>query len=225
VGVGDVSKQSHNEGDKVVGSIVLAIVIGYLLGSIPCAYIAARWVKGVDIRQLGGGNVGAVNVMREIGTAAGFAVLLADMAKSAVAVLIAQWLGLPLLFIFIVGLAAVVGHNWPVWLRFKGGQGLATTLGVLLALVPIEFAISFAIIVIVVLVTSNMRLAAGVGLVFLPLIIWLFGGEGSIIAYSLALPLFCGLKSIPRLKKGLASAEGKRGLIIDRQFKPWQRKR
>ncbi len=225
MGVGDVSKQSHDEGVKVVGSIVLAIVIGYLLGSIPCAYIAGRLVKGADIRQLGGGNVGAVNVMREIGTAAGFAVLFADMAKGLVAVVIAQWLGLPLIVVFIVGLAAVVGHSWSVWLGFKGGQGLATTLGVLLALVPVEFAISFAIIVIVVLVTSNMRLGAGVGLAFLPLIIWLFGEEVSIIIYSVALPLFCSLKSIPRLRTDVARVGSKKDLIIDKQYKPWQRRR
>ena len=208
----------------MAGSIVLGITIGYLLGSIPCAYIAGRLVKGVDIRQLGGGNVGAVNVMREIGTAAGCTVLFADMAKGLLAVLVAQWLGLPLLFVFIVGLAVVVGHSWPVWLRFKGGQGLATTMGVLLALVPIEFAISFAIIVIVVLVTSNMRLGAGVGLVFLPLIIWLFGGEVSIIVYSIALPLFCSLKMIPRLRTDVAGVS-KKGLIVDKQYKPWQRRR
>jgi glycerol-3-phosphate acyltransferase PlsY len=208
----------------VTFSIALAIVIAYLLGSIPSAYIAGRLVKGVDIRKVGGGNLGAVNTMREIGAIAGFSVLFADMAKGAIAVLIAQWLGLPLIWVFVVGLAAVVGHNWSVWLKFRGGQGLATTLGVLLALVPIEFAISFAIIVIVVLITSNMRLAAGVGLAFLPLIIWLFGGELSIIVYSVALPLFCSLKMIPRLRTDMARV-GKKNLIVDREYKPWQRRR
>lgn len=206
-------------------SIVLAIVIAYLLGSIPSAYIVARLVKGVDIRRVGGSNVGAVNTMREIGTIAGFSVLLADMAKGLVAVLIAQWLGLTLIWVFIAGLAAVVGHSWPVWLKFKGGQGLATTLGVLLALVPIEFAISFTIIVIVVLVTSNMRLAAGVGLALLPLIIWLFGGELSIIVYSIALPIFCSLKMIPRIRADMARSSGKKNLIVDRDYKPWQRRK
>ena len=209
----------------MAGSIVLAIVIGYLLGSIPCAYIAGRLVKRADIRQLGGGNMGAVNVMREIGTVAGFAVLFADMAKGLLAVLIAQWLGLPLLFVFVVGFAAVVGHSWPVWLRFKGGQGAATTLGVLLALAPGEFAISFAVMVLVVFLTSNFRLAIGVGFVLLPLIIWLFGGEGRIIAYSIALPLFCGLRSIPTLKTSLAGVSSKKDLIVDRQYKPWQRRK
>ena len=203
----------------------LAIVIGYLLGSIPFAYIAGRLIKGVDIRQAGGGNVGAVNTMREIGTAAGIGVLLADIAKGALAVLVAQWMGVSILFVFIAGFAAVVGHNWPVFLKFKGGIGLATTMGVLLGLTPVEFAISFAIMVIVVFITSNMRLGAGIGLAILPLIIWGFGGAVSLIVYSLALPIFIGLRSIPTLKRDIATAGSKQGLIIDRKYKPWQSKK
>ena len=203
----------------------LAIIIGYLLGSIPFAYIAGRLIKGVDIRQAGGGNVGALNVMREIGTAAGLGVLLADIAKGAVAVLIAQWLGLSLIFVFIVGFAAVVGHSWPVFLKFKGGMGAATTIGVLFALVPVQTAISFAIMVLVVLITSNFRLAMSIGLPLLSLIIWGFGGAGSLIAYSVALPLSCGLRFIPTLRKSLTGISRKRGLIVDKQFTPWQRRR
>jgi glycerol-3-phosphate acyltransferase PlsY len=206
-------------------NIVLAVVIGYLLGSVPCAYIAARLARGVDIRRVGGGNVGALNVMREIGTAAGLSVFLADAAKGSVAVLVAWWLGVPSLWVFAAGLAALVGHSWPVWLKFRGGQGLATGMGVLLVLAPIEFAISFAIIVMVVLITSNARLGAAVGLVLLPLIIWLFGGELSLILFSLVIPLFCVLKALTRLKADLASSEGRRGFIFDRQYKPWQKKR
>jgi glycerol-3-phosphate acyltransferase PlsY len=208
-----------------VGSIVLAIVIGYLLGSIPCAYIAARLVKGVDIRQMGGGNVGSLNVMREIGTVAGFAVFFADVAKGSLTVLVAQWLGVPLLWVFAAGLVALAGHSWPVWLKFKGGQGLAPAMGVLLVLAPIEFAISFAIIAIVVFITSNARFGAAVGLVLLPLIIWLFGGELSLIIYSIVIPLFCVLKALTRIKSDFASPGGRRGFIIDRQYKPWQKKR
>ena len=203
----------------------LAIIIGYLLGSIPFAYIAGRLIKRVDIRQAGGGNVGALNTMRKIGTVAGLAVLLADMVKGAVAVLIAQWLGLSLTFVFIVGFAVVAGHSWPVFLRFKGGKGAATTLGVFLALVPLEFAISFAIMVIVVLVTSNFRLAIGVGLAVLPLVIWWFGGEGSVIIYCLALSLFLGFRNILTFKGELASVRDKKALIIDKRFTPWQRRR
>jgi len=204
---------------------ILAVVIGYLLGSMPFAYIAARLAKGVDIRGVGGGNVGALNVMREVGTAAGIGVYLADVAKGSLAVLVAQWLGAPLLWVFAAGLAALVGHSWPVWLKFRGGQGLATGMGVLLVVAPIEFAISFAIIVIVVFLTSNARFGSAVGLVLLPLIIWLFGGELSLIIFSIIIPLFCVLKALSRLKADLASPGGRRGFIIDREYKPWQRKK
>ena len=203
----------------------LAVIIGYLLGSIPFAYIAARLVKRVDIRKVGGGNIGALNVMREIGTAAGIGVLIADIAKGAIAVLIAQWLGLSLEVTFIAGFAAVVGHSWPIFLKFSGGRGGATTLGVLSALAPIAFAISFGVIVIIVLVTSNFRLAMGVGFVLMPFIIWGFGGELSLIVYSVALPFFTGLRAAPVIIRSLTSAEDRKSLIIDKKHTWWQRKR
>ena len=98
-------------GANMIGIAAIAIIIGYLLGSIPFAYIVGRLVKGVDIRQVGSGNVGALNTMREVGAATGFGVLLADIAKGAVVVLIVQWLGLPLIFVFIAGFAVVAGHS------------------------------------------------------------------------------------------------------------------
>jgi len=204
---------------------IIAVIIGYLLGSIPFAYIAARLIKGVDIRRVGGGNVGALNIMREVGMVAGLAVLLADMGKGALVVLIAQWLGVSMVFVFVVGLAAVVGHSWPVFLGFKGGRGAATAIGVFLVLTPVESAICFAIGVIVILFTSNFRLAIGVGLVLLPLIIWLFGGEISLIIYPLVLSLFLGLRNMLTLKRELATMPDKRELIIDKKFTPWQKRR
>jgi len=210
----------------MAGMIILAMVIGYLLGSIPFAYIVARLVKGVDIRKVGGGNMGTVNTMREIGTLPGLGVFFADMAKGALAVLIAQWLGLHLYWVFAVGLAAVAGHNWPVWLKFRGGQGLATTMGVLAVFSPIPFAICFGVLLVVVIFTSNVRLSAVAGFVFLPPLIWVFGGELSVILYSIALPVFCLLRTIPRFRSDVAKAGGeKKGLIFDRQYKPWQTKR
>ncbi len=210
----------------MAGLIVLAMVIGYLLGSIPCAYLIGWLVKGVDIRKMGGGNMGAVNTMREIGTLPGFGVLFADIAKGALAVLIAQWLGLHLYWVFAVGLAAVAGHNWPVWLKFRGGQGLATTMGVLLVFSPIPFAISAAILVVAVIFTSNVRLSAIVGFIFLPPLIWAFGGELSVILYSIALPVFCLLKTMPHFRSAVDKAgDEKKGLIVDREYTPWQTKK
>ena len=210
----------------MAGLIVLAMVIGYLLGSIPFAYLIARWVKGVDIRKVGGGNVGTVNTMREIGPLPGFGVLFADMAKGALALLIAQWLGLHLYWVFAVGLVAVAGHNWPVWLKFRGGQGLATTMGVLLVFSPIPFAICLGVLLVALLFTSNVRLSAIVGFIFLPPLIWAFGGELSVILYSIALPVFCILKAIPRFRSDVDKAgDEKKGLIFDRDYTPWQTKK
>jgi len=204
---------------------IIAVIIGYLLGSIPFAYIAGRLKKGVDIRQVGGRNVGALNIMREVGVAVGFAVLAADIAKGAAAVLIAQWLGLSLIWVFIAGFAAVAGHNWPVFLGFKGGKGAATTMGVLLALVPREFAISFAIIAIVVVITSNPRLGIIVGLAFLPLVVWQFGGAGLLIICSLVLPLFLLIRSLTSFREAAANIGTKKGLIFDRRYHFWQTRR
>ena len=209
----------------MVADSALAVIAGYLIGSIPFAYIASRLVKGIDIRRLGGGNVGATNVMREVGTAAGFAVFFADIGKGTLAVLIAQWLDVSLLIVFISGFAAVVGHSWPVFLGFSGGRGGATTIGVFFALVPVECAISFGVMVAVVLLTSNFRLAAGIGFMLLPFIIWGFGGDFELIIYSISLPLFTGVRAAPALIRSLRNPRERKSLIIDRDYKPWQRKR
>ena len=206
-------------------NISIAIVIGYLIGSVPFPYIAGRLKKGVDIRQVGGGNMGAVNVAREIGLAAGISVLIADIGKGALAVYIARWLGLPLLWIFVAGFAAVVGHNWTVFLKFRGGKGAATTLGVLLALFPLEAGISFVIIVIILIITSNIRLAVFAGLAFLPLITWVYNQPGSVIAYTLAMPLVTGLRSLVSFRKERTEPATRRNLIFDREYHFWQIKK
>ena len=138
---------------------------------------------------------------------------------------IAQWLGVSTISVFVAGLAAVAGHSWPVFLGFKGGRGAATALGVLLVLTPVESAICFAIGVIVILFTSNFRLAIGVGLIILPPVIWLFGGEISLIIYPLVLSLFLGLRNLLTFKRELAAMPDKRALIIDKKFTPWQKRR
>jgi glycerol-3-phosphate acyltransferase PlsY len=201
----------------------LAIVIGYLLGSIPFAYIVVRLFKGADIRKFGGGNVGALNVMREVRPALGIGVLLGDVGKGALAILVAKWLGVGTIFVYLAGFAAVVGHIWPIFLRFKGGRGLATTLGVLLAVEPIQLLISFAIMVVVILITSNPRLGAIIGLTLLPLIVWGFGGTLDVILYSLSLPLFIALQTIPDFKKAFTT--DRKALIVDHKYKFWQKRK
>lgn len=204
--------------------IITAIVTGYLLGAIPFAYIAGRRVKGVDIREVGGGNMGALNTVREIGLMPGLAVLVLDAGKGAAAVLIAGGLGLAPVWVLAAGAAAVAGHNWPVFLKFRGGKGAATTIGVFLALMPAETGISLAIISVVVVITANVRLAMAVGLALLPVILWLFDGSGWLIGYSVALAAFLLARSLPGVKEA-ATGGGSSPLFIDRERHFWQAKR
>ena len=187
----------------MIAESVAAVISGYLLGSIPFAYIAGRLIKGVDIRRVGGGNVGGTTL----------------------AVLIAQWLGVSQIIVFVAGLAVVVGHSWPVFLEFSGGKGGATTIGVFFALAPVPGAISFGIMLLVAFITSNLRLAMGIGIAFLPLILWGFGGEVNLIIYSIALPLFTGLRALPAVIRSLRNPEERKHFIFDREHKPWQRKK
>lgn len=209
----------------MIAESVAAVIAAYLLGSIPFAYIAGRLLKKVDIRRVGGGNVGATNVMREVGTAAGIGVLAADVGKGTLAVLVAQWLGVSQVIVFVAGLAVVVGHNWPVFLEFDGGRGGATTVGVFFGLVPVPAAISFGIMLLLAFTTSNLRLSMAIGIAFLPFIIWGFGGEFSLIVYAVTLPLFTGLRGLPAIIRSLRNPEERKHFIFDREHKPWQRKK
>ena len=114
----------------------LLTVGAYLLGSVPAAYLAARWFRGIDIRQCGDGNVGSTNLMRLTSKRIAIPVVIFDLGKGALMVWVAQLLGLDITQQVTVGLAAIIGHNWPVFLRFNGGRGILTTLGVVFILVP-----------------------------------------------------------------------------------------
>jgi glycerol-3-phosphate acyltransferase PlsY len=200
----------------------LAIFVAYILGSIPTAYIAGRIIRGQDIRHMGGGNVGALNVAREIGLVPGILVLLADMGKGYLAVLFARYLGVPQSIILASGVVAVVGHNWSVFLGFHGGRGAATTAGVLLALVPREVGLVLAIFLPIFFLTNNVALGLGVSLVFLPLFIWLFGNELIIVFYPLVLSLVLLVRSLPSFIKDLRSGKN---VLVDREFTRLQKRK
>ncbi|HOW42917.1 MAG TPA: glycerol-3-phosphate 1-O-acyltransferase PlsY [Candidatus Omnitrophota bacterium] len=122
-------------------SILPGIIVSYLIGSIPTAFIFGRLLKGIDIRQHGSGNVGATNALRTLGTVPGIIVLLLDVIKGIIPiVMIAQPLihrthaAHPDLILILLGISGIIGHNWTCFLNFKGGKGIATTLGVLIGL-------------------------------------------------------------------------------------------
>jgi len=205
----------------VVISIVAAVIIGYLLGAIPFAYIVARLKIGADIRDKGSGNAGALAVWREAGPPYGIIVLAADVGKGVLAVYAARWLGTDLFWVLVAGFAAVVGHNWPVFLKFRGGKGAATVMGVLLALMPVQFAIGLGIAVIIIMATGNIRLGI-IGLACIPLIAWLFNKPPAYIFYPLALVVFLIGYTLIGIKGEMARAGGKKNLFVDRDFNFWQ---
>ena len=170
----------------------MVVITGYLLGSIPSAYVAGRLTRGVDIRELGDGNMGAANAWRELGPRAGIAVGIVDVGKGALTVLIANAVGISLLMVLVAGLAAVAGHNWPLFLRFRGGRGEATTLGILSALMPREMLIVLGIAAVPFLISRNVTFTSVFLFVPLPLVAWLSGAPGILIAYSIALPCLVG---------------------------------
>lgn len=164
-----------------LGSYLVTGLVGYLLGSIPTGYLAGR-LRGIDIRQVGSGNIGATNVFRALGRPAGIIVLLIDAFKGYaaclwVAELVLHWFparaGEGEALRITGGLAAIIGHNFTCWLRFRGGKGVATSAGVLAALVPGALIIVFGIWAIVFALTRYVSLASIAASLALPLATWL----------------------------------------------------
>ncbi len=171
--------------------IVLVIAIAYLLGSIPSAYIVGRLMKGLDIREVGDGRLGAAAVYRRVGFAGGLIVGFMDLTKGAMAVLLAQNLGLPLPAVLIVGITVVAGHNWSIFLHFKGGKGALATYGVLASLLFWQLLVALALGAVVYFCTHKSGLTTGVLLGFLSFLSWLTGSEVllTILPILIALPM------------------------------------
>ena len=204
---------------------ILAVLIAYLLGSVPFAYIVARATRGIDIRQTGAGNVGAMNVWREAGASAGASVLVLDAAKGSLAILFANTLGVPLFVVMVSGVAAIIGHNWPVFLQFQGGRGAATTLGVMLAVMPAQFGLSFFMIAGLFLATGNTGLVMGVGLITLALAAWLTGIGKVYAAFPLVLAVLGLLRNMADFKKELTKSNSVKTTVFGRLPLPWAKRK
>ena len=171
----------------------LMITLGYILGSIPTAYIAGRLSKKADIRDMGDGNPGAGNAYHQLGAWAGIAVGIIDAGKGALAVFIAQAGGMATAAVLITGTAAVIGHNWPIFLGFRGGRGESTVIGVLAVLIPLPMLIMAAPTILVLLATKKVPAASAVLFVPLSLLSWWTGASVPVIIYSIGLPCLVGL--------------------------------
>ncbi len=200
--------------------IIPAIVVSYLVGSIPTAYIFCRLLKGIDIRTVGSGNVGATNALRVLGKGWGVVILFLDILKGLVpVVIVGDLIASKILFLsneqlrVLVGICCISGHNWTVFLNFKGGKGIATTLGVLLgfALRIPGLSVILGLLIItwfsVFMVSRIVSLASIIAAVCLPLYAFVFRQSLFIIFSGIILALFAVIRHKANIKRLFARQE------------------
>jgi len=178
-----------------------SIVIGYLLGSFPAAYLIAKYRKGIDIREVGVRNMGAGNVMREVGMWEGAVIAVADIGKGSATIFIAQMLSVSQPWLLVAGLAAILGHNFPVYIGFRGGKGVSTLIGVFLVLSPLGMGISLLIIGIALLFTRHIFTSIAIAAPFFLAAIWQVEKSPILLFYALGIVLFVLFRSRHRLKE------------------------
>ena len=204
---------------SIVGNVAIATVIGYVFGSFPAAYLAGRLRKRIDIRDVGSRNMGAMNVFYQVGPAEAALVTLADLGKGIGAILLMRYvLGKDLIspFDLLAGLtatAAILGHILPVFLRFRGGKGAATAIGILIFLMP--WALPFLLVSfgIALLISRNPTFSYGLLLIVFPFVAGFvyvdhYDAPLSLVFYSTGLGIFLGIQYIPRLKEMHSRAGG-----------------
>jgi len=204
-------------------AFVLLLVAAYLLGSVPAAYLAARWSRRIDIRQYGSGNVGAANVLKITSKRWAIPVIVFDLVKGMVVVYIAKLIGLEVYQQVMIGIAAIVGHNWPVFLRFSGGRGVLTTLGVALLLplingplIPWVVVVGLVAVGISLLITHHTPLGVGVGLAAMPLVSWIANEPLPMTLGFLAMFLLVVIRRLTAPKTSLTTSVSTGELVLNR---------
>lgn len=187
---------------------ILSAVIGYLLGCIPCGVLIARFYGHMDIRKTGSGNSGTTNVLRTLGWAPSLLTLAGDCVKGVLAALIGRWLGGEASMLA-GGLFAVLGHDFPVFMKFKGGKGIATSLGITFVICPPVAPLLVVIVIAIVAVTRIMSVGTLTASLSYPFLNWLFLPEDADPALRIgfaillmALSFFCHRSNLRRLFRG-----------------------
>jgi acyl phosphate:glycerol-3-phosphate acyltransferase len=184
----------------------LFLICAYLLGSVPTGLLLAR-AFGVNIRETGSGNIGATNVYRTMGRKVGIMTLVGDCLKGLIPVLAAKGLGLPGVWVAAIGLAAFLGHVYTIFLRFKGGKGVATALGVFLGTTPLAVLGALAVFVLVLYKWRYVSAASITAALFIPLLV-VFTGKPELVAMSIVIAgivTFRHRENIARLRAGTES--------------------
>jgi glycerol-3-phosphate acyltransferase PlsY len=178
----------------------LIIIIGYIIGSFPTSYVLGRATAANDIRRLGDENAGAANAYRELGARAGVIVGIIDAAKGSAVILLAQAVNLSQPIVLFAGIAAVAGHNWPVFLGFRGGRGVSTTLGILMVLVTVPMLILALPTLLILILKRNVTPSMAFLFIALPLVDLVFKVQPVLIGYGLALPAVVGVTTFFRTR-------------------------
>jgi glycerol-3-phosphate acyltransferase PlsY len=194
----------------VIHDLVL-VAVAYLLGSIPFGVVIARAQGGVDLRRVGSGNIGATNVLRAVGKGAAALTLLADIGKGALSVALGRWLGVAAPVLASIALAAVGGHLFPVFARFRGGKGVATTLGVVLVAMPVVGSLLILIWLAVATLSRYSSLASLTASAALPILTWVLDGRPAMLALSGALLVLVAFRHRENIARLLAGTEAKLG--------------
>ena len=185
-------------------AIVVLIVLAYILGSAPSGYVLGK-LAGIDVRNVGSGNIGAANVTRAVGKWQGALTLVADATKGFLPVSVAIQLELDPFAIAFTAVAAFLGHLYPLFLKFQGGKGVATALGALMAIAPLATLVLLALFALVVFCSRIVSLGAMAAAVAAPLVLWLFYQPPAIIGMGFFLAAMIVLRhhgNIERLRAG-----------------------
>lgn len=186
----------------------ILVLCSYCIGSIPTGLLLAKAFGGVDIRTKGSGNIGATNVYRTLGRKIGIMTLIGDCLKGLLPVLAAKALGLPNMWVALIGLAAFLGHIFPIFLRFKGGKGVATALGVFLATSPFAVLAALGVFILVLVKWRFVSLASITAAAVMPALTTIIDRNPMIVAMSLAISIIVIIKhheNIRRLRNGTES--------------------
>lgn len=191
---------------------VLLILASYLIGSIPTGYLLGRALRGIDIRTLGSGNIGATNVWRALGPAPALTALAGDILKGVAAVLLGRHFG-PQGFELVTAGAAIIGHGWSVFLRFRGGKMIATMVGILFMLPPVGISVAAAVWFSVTALTRYVSLASMTAAVAIPVGFAVTGADRNLILFTAAaavLVIYKHRDNIGRLVNGTENRFGRR---------------
>lgn len=187
--------------------LISPIIFGYLIGSIPFGFITGR-MRGIDLRKIGSGNIGATNTFRALGVTPAIAVFILDLLKGTIAVEVAKMIAPTSYWIIVIsGVAAVIGHMYPIFLGFKGGKGSATSLGVLAGIAPDLFVVAMVFVLAAIYITRIVSVTSIIGVILLTILMFAFHKP---MEYSIATSVVAALviiRHIPNIKRLLAGTE------------------